>query len=109
MLSLEPATNTVLVGPREQLEVTRIIAEHPVWTSGVSPNGPLACQVQLRAHGMVSDATVTVSGDRLVAALDRPQRGVAAGQALVMYDAEMVIGSATIASVARAAAPAAAG
>ena len=85
VLSLEPATNTVLVGPREQLEVTRIIAEHPVWTSGVSPNGPLACQVQLRAHGMVSDATVTVSGDRLVAALNRPQRGVAAGQALVMY------------------------
>jgi len=65
--------------------------------------------VQLRAHGMVSDATVTVSGDRLVAALERPQRGVAAGQALVMYDAEMVIGSATIAFVARAAAPAVTG
>jgi tRNA-specific 2-thiouridylase len=109
VLSLEPATNTVLVGPREQLEVTRIIAEHPVWTSGVSPNGPLACQVQLRAHGMVSDATVTVSGDRLVAALDRPQRGIAAGQALVMYDAQMVIGSATITSAAQPAAPAVAG
>jgi tRNA-specific 2-thiouridylase len=58
---------------------------------------------------MVSDATVTVSGDRLVAVLDRPQRGVAAGQALVMYDAQMVIGSATIASVAQPAAPAVAG
>ena len=59
VLSLEPATNTVLVGPRERLEVTRIVAEHPVWTSGVSPKPPLVCQVQLRAHGMVSDATVT--------------------------------------------------
>ena len=29
VLSLEPATNTVLVGPREQLEVTRIIARAP--------------------------------------------------------------------------------
>jgi len=80
-----------------------------VWTSGVSPKPPLVCQVQLRAHGMVSDATVTVSGDRLVADLNRPQRGVAAGQALVVYDGETVVGSATIASVARVAAPAVAG
>ena len=109
MLSLEPVTNTVLVGPRDRLEVTRIVAERPVWTSGVSPPQPLACQVQLRAHGMVSDATVTVSGDRLVADLDRPQQGVAAGQALVLYDGETVVGSATIASVAPVAAPAVAG
>ena len=109
VLSLEPATNTVLVGPQDRLEVTRIVAEHPVWTSGVSPKPPLVCQVQLRAHGMVSDATVTVSGNRLVADLNRPQRGVAAGQALVVYDGETVVGSATIASVARVAAPAGAG
>jgi tRNA-specific 2-thiouridylase len=109
VLSLEPATNTVVVGPQERLEVTRIVAEHPVWTSGVSPQRQLACQVQLRAHGMVSDATVTVSGDRLVAELKRPQRGVAAGQALVVYNGETVVGSATIASVAQAAAPAVAG
>jgi tRNA-specific 2-thiouridylase len=58
---------------------------------------------------MVSDATVTVSGNRLVADLNPPQRGVAAGQALVVYDGGTVVGSATIASVARVAAPAAAG
>jgi tRNA-specific 2-thiouridylase len=109
VLSVVPATNTVRVGPRERLDVTTISAVRPVWTSGVGPDRPLSCQVQLRAHGMVSDATVTVSGDQIVARLVRPQRGVAAGQALVMYDAETVVGSATITSVARDAQPAVAG
>jgi tRNA-specific 2-thiouridylase len=59
--------------------------------------------VQLRAHGMTSPATVTVAGHSVSAALDVPQRGVAAGQALVMYDGDVVLGSATITSARRAA------
>jgi tRNA-specific 2-thiouridylase len=41
---------------------------------------------------------VTVTEDRVVAHLEQAQRGVAAGQALVMYDDDRVIGSATIAA-----------
>jgi tRNA-specific 2-thiouridylase len=109
VLSVVPATNTVLVGSPAQLEVTRISGEHPGWTSGGAPTGPFAGQVQVRAHGMVSNAGVIPFADRLVARLDRPQRGVAAGQAIVVYDADTVVGSATITSVARDAEPAVAG
>ena len=62
------------------------------------------CDVQLRAHGMTSPATVSVSGDDVTATLSVPQTGVAAGQALVMYDGDTVLGSATITAASLAAA-----
>jgi tRNA-uridine 2-sulfurtransferase len=102
VLSLQPKTNTVVVGPGELLDADEIVATAPVWTSGVEPAETFRCAVQLRAHGMVSAAAVTRAGGELVARLDQPQRGVAAGQALVLYDGPAVIGSATIALARRA-------
>jgi tRNA-specific 2-thiouridylase len=51
---------------------------------------------------MTSPASVTVHGTAVQATLDVPQRGVAAGQALVMYDGDAVLGSATITAAHRA-------
>jgi tRNA-specific 2-thiouridylase len=45
---------------------------------------------------MTSPASVTVAGSEVRATLHRAQHGVAAGQALVMYDGDAVLGSATI-------------
>jgi tRNA-specific 2-thiouridylase len=96
VLSIRPVDNTVVVGPRAMLEASHVVAERVVWTSGAVPDQTFPCEVQLRAHGMTSPATVTVDGDAVTARLDAPQVGVAAGQALVMYDGAAVIGSATI-------------
>jgi tRNA-specific 2-thiouridylase len=100
VLSITPVTNTVTVGPVEALEVTIVAGERPLWTGGPEPVGPLRCEVQLRAHGEPVPATVRLTGSRLVAELDRPVRGVAAGQALVAYlpdpAGDVVLGSATI-------------
>jgi tRNA-specific 2-thiouridylase len=71
-------------------------ATRPVWTAGQAPAALFGCAVQLRAHGMTSPATVEVSAAEVVATLDVAQTGVAAGQALVMYDGDTVLGSATI-------------
>ncbi|HEU5006771.1 MAG TPA: tRNA 2-thiouridine(34) synthase MnmA [Jatrophihabitantaceae bacterium] len=98
VLSIQPKTNTVLVGPGELLDARRVNATRPVWTGRPAPTGPIECLVQLRAHGMVSPAVVSVDGDGVLAELRTPQRGVAAGQALVMYDGDTVLGSATITS-----------
>ena len=49
---------------------------------------------------------MTAGPDGLTAVLAEPQRGVAAGQALVMYDGDRVLGSATISSAERASAAA---
>ncbi len=102
VLSIRPADNTVVVGPREQLATDLIEARAPVWTAGARPDAPFTCTVQLRAHGMTSPARVDVRGDTVRATLDGVQHGVAAGQALVMYDGDDVLGSATISAARRA-------
>lgn len=96
VLSVEPVTRTVTVGPREALDVSTVLTGPPVWSS---PRPlPLACHVQLRAHGMVHACLVKEHGDGWRIALDIPAQGVAAGQAAVLYDGDTVLGSATVAA-----------
>jgi tRNA-specific 2-thiouridylase len=101
VLDISPVSGTVTVGPAELLDVTEVVGLRPVWTAGAAPGSPLHCLAQLRAHGAVSPATVEVSPDRILVRLHEPQRGIAAGQAVVLYAADTVLGSATIASDSR--------
>ncbi|GHH70697.1 tRNA-specific 2-thiouridylase MnmA [Streptosporangium violaceochromogenes] len=101
VLSIEPVSNTITVGPRSALEVTAIVAERPVWNGPVAePYEPLACTVQLRAHGEVYACRARLSGEEVHITLDAPATGVAAGQAAVLYLGDTVIGSATISTAA---------
>jgi tRNA-specific 2-thiouridylase len=96
VLGIEPVTRTVTVGPAEDLDITEITAERPVWTGCVPLAEPRDCLVQVRAHGDVHPCTAWLAGDALRIRLHRPARGVAKGQAAVLYDADTVLGSATI-------------
>jgi tRNA-uridine 2-sulfurtransferase len=96
VLSIEPVSNTVTVGPADALGVREITAIRPVWTGCQPPVSPVECSVQLRAHGEVHPCTAQVSGDELHIYLTDQARGVAAGQAAVLYDGATVLGSATI-------------
>jgi tRNA-specific 2-thiouridylase len=98
VLSVEPVSRTVTVGPGEALDVSALTTGAPVWSS--PRELPLACHVQLRAHGMVHPAVVTGGAEGWSLALGTPARGVAAGQAAVLYDGDTVLGSARIASAA---------
>jgi tRNA-specific 2-thiouridylase len=100
VLSITPVNNQVSVGPAEALEAAEVHAEQPVLTGLTGPAGAVECEVQLRAHGDTVPATVTIDGRQVTARLHRPVRGVAAGQALVLYrpdlGGDIVLGSATI-------------
>jgi tRNA-specific 2-thiouridylase len=100
VLDIEPVTGTVTVGPREELAVGSLTGIRPRWC-GAAPSGPLACTVQLRAHGDEHRATVTLLGDELLVDLHEPAVGIAPGQAVVVYDGTRVVGSATIAGTSR--------
>lgn len=89
-------TRTVTVGPAEDLNVTEITATRPVWTGCPPPSEPLDCLVQLRAHGEVHPCTAWLDEDELRLRLHHPARGVAKGQAAVLYTGKTVLGSATI-------------
>jgi tRNA-uridine 2-sulfurtransferase len=96
VLDIEPVTGTVTVGPAEALDVTEITAARPVWTGCAPPSEPRDCLVQLRAHGEVHACTAWLDGDDLRVRLHHPARAVAKGQAAVLYDRDLVLGSATI-------------
>jgi tRNA-specific 2-thiouridylase len=100
VLDIEPVSATVTVGPAESLDVTQIVAERPVWSGCPPPASPRDCLVQLRAHGEVHEATAAPDGDLLRISLAAPARGVARGQAAVLYTGDAVLGSATITATA---------
>jgi tRNA-specific 2-thiouridylase len=95
VLDVSPVTRTVTVGTAEQLDVGRLVGVRPVWT-GPPPGVPTSCLAQVRAHGHPVAATAWCEGDTLVVELAEPLRGVAPGQAVVLYDGDAVLGSATI-------------
>jgi tRNA-specific 2-thiouridylase len=96
VLDISPVTNTVTVGPREALDVETIVVRRPVWLAGERPYGPVECQVQIRAHGEVHDCTAEPDGEGLRIRLHQAAQGVARGQAAVLYDGDVVLGSGTI-------------
>lgn len=100
VLSIEPVSNTVRVGASEGLSVSDLNAINPLWTDGVTRSAPFDCQAQLRAHGDVYAATARLVGAELAVHLHEPAKGVAPGQAVVLYEpdteGDIVIGSATI-------------
>jgi tRNA-uridine 2-sulfurtransferase len=98
VLSIEPVSRTVTVGPADALGVLEIQATRPVWSGCLPPTGLLNCLVQLRAHGDVHPAVCEQDGDVVRITLHEPARGVAPGQAAVLYDGDAVLGSATIAT-----------
>ena len=96
VLAIEPVSGTVRVGPAEALDVDLIGAIRPVWSGCEPPAGPVEAAVQLRAHGETHPATCWLAGGTLRMKLHRPARGVARGQAAVLYDGDVVLGSATV-------------
>ncbi|MEX2289627.1 MAG: tRNA 2-thiouridine(34) synthase MnmA [Mycobacteriales bacterium] len=95
VLSVEPVSRTVTVGPGQALDVSAVRADRPLW---LEPRPlPLSCAVQLRAHGAVHDCVVRGDGPGWRLELASPVRGVAAGQAAVLYEGDRVLASATLA------------
>ncbi|MBN0046117.1 tRNA 2-thiouridine(34) synthase MnmA [Streptomyces actuosus] len=101
VLDISPVNNTVTVGPAEALDVSALTAIRPRWC-GTAPAGPGTYTAQLRAHGGETEVTAEAGAGELTVTFAEPVRGVAPGQAIVLYDGTRVVGSATIASTTRA-------
>jgi tRNA-specific 2-thiouridylase len=82
-------------GTAEALDVTSVSGGRARW-AGPVPAAGTRCLAQLRAHGDALPCVVESAGDDLTVRLAVPARGVAPGQAVVLYDGDRVLGSATI-------------
>ena len=96
VLKIEPVSNTVVVGAREDLAVSKLLGEKTIWCGPAVGSGAQRGFAQVRAHGSALPCTYYYDGEKLIAELDDPLLGIANGQALVIYDGDRVVGSATI-------------
>ena len=98
--AIDAATGTVRVGPATDLDVWTLTGRDPVFASGFAPDGPVECEVQVRAHGGVAAGVADSDGTGLHVQLRAPLRGVSPGQTMVIYrpdaDGDEVLASATI-------------
>lgn len=96
VLKIEPTTNTVVVGAREELAVSIMYGENPIWCGPAVTAADTRGFVQIRAHGAALPCTYRFEGGQLIARLDEPLLGLATGQAMAIYDGDRVVGSATV-------------
>jgi tRNA-specific 2-thiouridylase len=96
VLSISPVDRTVTVGSVERLAVTKVECSEPTWCGPMPTGATFAGLAQVRAHGDPVACSASSVGGRLEVDLADAISGVAAGQTLVLYDGDRVVGSATI-------------
>jgi tRNA-specific 2-thiouridylase len=95
--SLQPETNTVVVGGPEALLRSTCVLEEVNWIVGEPPVEPIRAMGKARYRSREVPCTVRGEGTGLRVDFDEPQKAITPGQALVFYDGEYVLGGGTIA------------
>jgi tRNA-uridine 2-sulfurtransferase len=95
--ALDPARNAVVVGPQAALDRCALDATQVTFVSSEWPDAPFDCQAQIRSHAAPVDARVTPgSPGHIHVEFARPQRAISPGQAVVLYDGDVVLGGGRI-------------
>jgi tRNA-specific 2-thiouridylase len=94
-LRSNPATNVVVAGPKSSLARTRVSARGRLY----APAARVAVKLRYGSPAVAAMVEQTPRGFRL--ALDEAAYGVARGQAAVLYDSDVVVGSGLVTSAAR--------
>jgi tRNA-specific 2-thiouridylase len=91
------SANTVTVGPNEALFSTTLIANNWNWFPFPALTAPIRVSAKARYNQPPQPATVyPEEHGRARVVFDQPQRALTPGQAVVLYDGDMVVGGGTI-------------
>ena len=94
------AENTVTVGLESALFHSSLLADEWNWIAPPAVGQPLPCTARTRYHQPERPATATLlPNGRVRVDFAAPQRAIAPGQAVVLYNGESVIGGGTILNV----------
>jgi tRNA-specific 2-thiouridylase len=99
VVRLDPATNQLVVGPREALAVSTVTLDRLNWLADPLPPHGLEVSVKLRSMAPLATAHLT-DGPTPTLSFPTPQYGVAPGQAAVCYAGARVLGGGFIAAAA---------
>ena len=94
------ASNTVTLASESALYHSTLLAADVNWLSIAEPAGPIRVTARTRYHQSERAATAyPLPGHRVCVVFDEPQRAPTPGQAVVLYDGELVLGGGTIVKV----------
>lgn len=97
VVKVDPISNTVVLGYNEDLFTTTLQANNVNLISIPEITGELRCKARPRYNAKEAWATVTkIDHDTIKVVFDEPQRAITKGQAVVLYDEDLVIGGGTI-------------
>lgn len=98
VLEIDVARNRVVVGTREALYSSELVASDLNWIALAGlPDKPIRCGVQIRQRHRAAAATVSLEADgRLKAVFDEPQLSVTPGQIAVFYEDDVALASGVI-------------
>jgi tRNA-uridine 2-sulfurtransferase len=97
VLELDSSRNLLIVGTKDELERSELVAEGFSFVSGRWPLESFRCQAQIRSHAQPVAATAEpIELGRLTVRFDEPQRAVTPGQAIVLYEGDLAIGGGRI-------------
>ena len=89
--------NTVTLGPNEALFHTTLLANDWNWLAFSSLTEPMKLQAKARSRMVEQPATVyPEENDYVRVVFDEPQRALTPGQAVVLYDGDVVVGGGII-------------
>jgi tRNA-specific 2-thiouridylase len=93
VLSIDPASNRVVLGADEELATRTLRARRLNWISISELTGPMRVRIKIRHRHEPAWASLAPAGaDEIVATFDDPQRAVTPGQSAVFYDGDEVAG-----------------
>ena len=97
---IRPEDNTVVLADDCSLYERTAIATDFNWIALEAPASPIRVQARARYHQPEQDATATVLPDgRVQVTFDHPQRALTKGQAIVLYQGDVVVGGGTIVKI----------
>ena len=98
VVRIDPAANTVTLGPKEALFSTTALVPAFHWISGEAPAGPIRCAAKIRYRHPEQPCLLTpLEGGAVRLDFDEPQRAVTPGQSAVVYDGDTVLGGGELA------------
>jgi len=97
VVDIRPDTNTVVLGKNEELFSRELIANRINLISVPRIEGQMRVKAKIRYRHKEQDAVVIqLDEDTIKVVFDEPQRAITKGQAVVMYDGDVVVGGGTI-------------
>lgn len=94
---IDPAANTVTLSDNNALFARTVEADRVNFIPFDRLNAPLRVQAKARyRHGAQPAVVEQIGADRIRVTFDQPQRAMTPGQAVVLYDGDVVVGGGTI-------------